>query len=148
MITASPLVFQTNPGLGCSSVHIQEAGAAVTSTGRQKAEAVAAAAAATRHVVGAAAVAAAAAAGAAAGVSAVSSRAVMRSGTHCAEFQLLKMDERDGGRGIRIGITRPRRVTDSELNGAGAARISAAWLPQAQPKISRAELMGAKVSSG
>ena len=149
---ASPLAFRTNPGLACSSVQIHEAGATVTSIGRQKAEALAATSTAVQrgstteqcHGVRAS-VAAAAAAGAAAGVSAVSSRAVMRSGTHCAEFSLLQMDERDGGRGIRIGIS--RRLAEHDFN-VGAARTCSAnmFQPQTQ-KISRAEIMGATVSN-
>ncbi len=58
------------------------------------------------------------------GASAVCSRSVMRSGVHYAEFELVKMNEVDGGRGVRVGVCRRGYMKLAERS-RGAAWLSA-----------------------
>ncbi len=106
---ATPLALSATPG---STLRVAEAGALVSRPAHPgKAESVAADVAAGAGVV-------------TLGASAVCSRSVMRSGVHCAEFELVKMNEMDGGRGVRVGICRRGYLELSETS-RGAAWLSA-----------------------
>ena len=80
------------------------------------------------------------------GASAVCTRSVMRAGVHFANFELLRMDEMDGGRGIRVGICRHGYLDLDEA--AGAARLSARSPTAAKEAAAAAAAGVARVDAG
>jgi hypothetical protein len=68
------------------------------------------------------------------GASAVCSRSVMRSGVHYAEFELVRMNEMDSGRGIRVGICR-RNYLELEAGRGAVCRSPQGHSAQASADV-------------